>query len=53
MIVGFADRCWEYYQHWISNDKKIVKRINLLFEDIKRKISKQKIRDFFDKKIKI
>ncbi len=36
MIVGFADRGWEDYQHWISNDKKILKRINILLEDIKR-----------------
>jgi toxin YoeB len=36
MIIGFADRGWEDYQHWVQNDKKIVKRINLLLEDIKR-----------------
>jgi toxin YoeB len=36
MIVGFADRGWEDYQHWVSNDKKILKRINLLLVDIKR-----------------
>jgi len=36
MIIGFADRGWEDYQHWIANDKKIFKRINLLLKDIKR-----------------
>ena len=36
MIVGFADRGWEDYQYWVQNDKKIVKRINLLLQDIKR-----------------
>ncbi len=36
MIVGFADRGWEDYAHWQSNDKKILKRINLLLADIKR-----------------
>ena len=36
MIVGFSDRGWEDYQHWINADKKILKRINLLLEDIKR-----------------
>ena len=36
MIVGFADKGWEDYQYWVQNDKKIVKRINLLLQDIKR-----------------
>ncbi len=36
MIIGFADRGWEDYQHWVHNDKKIIKRINALLEDIKR-----------------
>ena len=36
MIVGFADRGWEDYQHWVQNDRKILKRINLLLADIKR-----------------
>ena len=36
MIVGFADRGWEDYQHWVQYDKKILKRINTLIEDIKR-----------------
>ena len=36
MIVGFATKGWEDYQYWVQNDKKIVKRINILLEDIKR-----------------
>ncbi|MCF6330726.1 MAG: Txe/YoeB family addiction module toxin [Sulfurimonas sp.] len=36
MIVGFATRGWEDYHYWIQNDKKILKRVNLLLEDIKR-----------------
>lgn len=36
MIVGFSDRGWEDYQYWIEEDKKILKRINLLLTDIKR-----------------
>jgi toxin YoeB len=36
MIIGFADKAWEDYQYWIANDKKIVKRINTLLQDIKR-----------------
>lgn len=36
MIIGFADRGWEDYQHWVKNDKQILKRINALLTDIKR-----------------
>ncbi len=36
MIIGFADRGWEDYQHWIQYDKKILKRINTLLQDIQR-----------------
>jgi len=36
MIVGFADKGWEDYQYWVTNDRKILKRINILLEDIKR-----------------
>ena len=36
MIIGFADKGWEDYQYWVKNDKKRVKRINTLLEDIKR-----------------
>ena len=36
MIVGFASKAWEDYQFWVQNDKQILKRVNLLIEDIKR-----------------
>jgi len=36
MIVGFADKGWEDYQYWVQTDKKTLKRINTLLEDIKR-----------------
>ena len=36
MIIGFAFKGWEDYQYWMQNDKKIIKRINILLEDIKR-----------------
>ena len=36
MIVGFATKGWEDYLYWQNNDRKILKRINLLLEDIKR-----------------
>ena len=36
MIVGFADKGWEDYQYWAQTDKKTLKRINTLLEDIKR-----------------
>jgi len=36
MIIGFADKGWEDYQYWTHTDKKILKRINTLLEDIKK-----------------
>jgi len=36
MILGFAQRGWEDYLYWQQNDKKILKRVNLLIKDIKR-----------------
>jgi len=36
MIVGFATKAWEDYLYWQQNDKKILKRINLLIKDIQR-----------------
>ena len=36
MIVGFSTKAWEDYQYWVQNDKQILKRINILIEDIKR-----------------
>jgi len=36
VIIGFADRAWEDYQYWVRTDRKILKRINRLLEDIRR-----------------
>lgn len=36
MIIGFSQKAWEEYQYWQQTDKKILKRINTLLEDIKR-----------------
>jgi len=36
MIVAFADNGWEDYLYWQQNDKKILKRINMLIKDIQR-----------------
>jgi toxin YoeB len=32
----FSERAWEDYLYWQENDKKILKRINLLLRDIVR-----------------
>lgn len=34
--IAFTDRAWEEYCYWQKQDKKTLKRINLLLEDIKR-----------------
>ena len=36
MRILFSEQAWEDYQHWISTDKKILKRINLLIRDTAR-----------------
>jgi toxin YoeB len=36
MKILFAENAWEDYLYWQQNDKKILKRINLLIEDIQR-----------------
>jgi len=36
VIIAFADKGWEDYLYWQQNDKKILKRINTLLEEIKR-----------------
>lgn len=36
MIIGFSSKAWEDYLYWQKTDKKILKRINNLLEDIKR-----------------
>ena len=62
MIVGFSSKGWEDYQYWAVNDKKIVKRINVLLEDIVRnpndsegigkpKRLKENLSDYFSRRI--
>jgi toxin YoeB len=36
LIKKFTDEAWDDYQYWIENDKKQLKRINLLIKDIDR-----------------
>ena len=36
MNLIFSDESWDDYLYWQNNDKKILKRINLLIKDIKR-----------------
>ena len=36
MKILFSEQAWEDYQHWLSADKKILKRINLLIRDTSR-----------------
>jgi len=34
--LTFAERAWEEYLYWQENDKKTLKRVNLLLKDIAR-----------------
>jgi len=36
MILSWADNAWDDYLYWQQTDKKRLKRINLLINDIKR-----------------
>lgn len=36
MIKSFTDDAWEEYTHWQGQDKKILKRINKIIDDISR-----------------
>ena len=36
MIKKFTDAAWDDYLYWIENDKKQLKRINMLIKDIDR-----------------
>jgi toxin YoeB len=36
MLIAFSDIAWNEYQFWQKNDKKILKKINVLLIDIKR-----------------
>lgn len=36
MKLIFSETAWDDYQYWINTDKKILKRINALIQDIQR-----------------
>ena len=36
MIKVFSEQAWEDYLYWQSQDKKVLKKINLLIKDISR-----------------
>lgn len=36
MKLAFADQAWQDYLYWQQQDKQILKRINLLLQDIQR-----------------
>ena len=36
MNVRFSERAWEDYLHWQQFDRKLLKKINSLFQDISR-----------------
>ena len=36
MILSWADRAWQDYLYWQLQDRKTLKRINLLIKDIER-----------------
>ena len=36
MKLTFSTKAWEQYLYWQTNDKRILKRINLLIKDIQR-----------------
>lgn len=38
MKLLWEDRAWEDYWYWQQQDKKIVKRINILIKDIQRNV---------------
>lgn len=35
-MISFHRRAWEDYIYWAENDKKILRRINALIEDVQR-----------------
>ncbi len=36
MKLVFSENAWEDYQFWLQTDKKILKRVNTLIQDIQR-----------------
>jgi toxin YoeB len=40
LIVAFTNEAWKDYQHWVSNDRDMLRKINVLIEDIRRNFFK-------------
>jgi toxin YoeB len=40
MDILFTDNGWEDYQHWQTNDAKLLKKVNDIIKDIKRSPNK-------------
>ena len=36
MKLVFSENAWDDYQYWIKTDKKILKRVNTLIQDMQR-----------------
>ncbi|NOI26651.1 Txe/YoeB family addiction module toxin [Vibrio mediterranei] len=36
MLLCFTDNAWKDYEYWLAQDKKVLKRINLLIKDTRR-----------------
>ena len=36
MKLIFSENAWDDYQYWIKTDKKILKRVNALIQDLQR-----------------
>lgn len=36
MIIQFSSKAWEDYLYWQQHDRRMLKKINALFEDISR-----------------
>ena len=36
MNKNFTEEAWNDYQYWLENDKKMIKRINMLIKEIDR-----------------
>ncbi len=36
LAVGFTDDGWDDYQHWVSTDRAMLKRVNALVKDARR-----------------
>jgi toxin YoeB len=36
MLLCFTDNAWKDYEYWLAQDKKVLKRVNLLIKDTRR-----------------